>query len=105
MDTQEIESKVKETISKGAKSTKEAFEKVGNKIQDFTDKSVVKMEIRQLENKRDCKYEELGLKVSELLLQGAKITFNKTDEVEMVEELQKEIKDFTAKIAEKEKLL
>lgn len=105
MNSDEIETKVKEAISKGAKASKEAFEKAGTKIQNFTDKSVLKMEIRQLESKRDCKYEELGMKVSELLLKGAVINFDGKDDIQIVNSLQSEIQDFSDKISEKEKLL
>lgn len=105
MNTDEIETKVKEAISKGAKASKEAFEKAGTKIQNFTDKSVLKMEIRQLESKRDCKYEELGMKVSELLFKGAVINFDGEDDIQIVNSLQSEIQDFSDKISEKEKLL
>ena len=44
-----------------AQASKEALEKAGDKVQDFTDKSVTKIEIHKLETKRDCKYEEMGL--------------------------------------------
>ena len=102
MNSVELESKVKNAISKGAKVSKEAFEKAGNKIQNFTDKSVLKMEIRQLETKRDCKYEELGLKISELLLKGLKIDFEDNSDVEIVNGLQQEIIELSSKITEKE---
>ena len=102
MNSVELESKVKNAISKGAKASKEAFEKAGNKIQNFTDKSVLKMEIRQLETKRDCKYEELGLKISDLLLKGLKIDFEDNSDVEIVNGLQQEIIELSSKITEKE---
>ena len=102
MNSVELESKVKNAISKGAKASKEAFEKAGNKIQNFTDKSVLKMEIRQMETKRDCKYEELGLKISELLLKGLKIDFEDNSDVEIVNGLQQEIIELSSKITEKE---
>lgn len=102
MKGENLESKVKDAISKGAKASKEAFEKAGNKIQDFTDKSFLKIEIHQLETKRDCKYEELGLKISELLLKGMKIDFEDNSDVEIVNGLQQEIIELSSKISEKE---
>ncbi len=102
MDTNEIGNKVKDWFSKSSKSAKKAFEKAGDKVQDFTDKSVVKFEIHQIENKRDCKYEEMGLKLSQMLLQGAKITFENEDDVKIIEGLQEEIKGFSDQIRAKE---
>ncbi|MDD5929799.1 MAG: hypothetical protein PUC37_08350 [Spirochaetales bacterium] len=102
MKSAELETKVKDAISKGAKASKEAFEKAGNKIQNFTDKSVLKIEIRQLENKRDCKFEELGLKISELLLKGLKLDFEDNSDLEIVNGLQQEIIELSSKISEKE---
>lgn len=101
MNTEEIGNKVKEMFSKGAKASKNAFEKAGDKVQDFTDKSVVKIEIRQLENKRDCKYEELGLKLSQMLIEGAEITSSNQDDIQILNEIQEEIKNLSDKIREK----
>lgn len=101
MNTEEIGNKVKEMFSKGAKASKNAFEKAGDKVQDFTDKSVVKIEIRQLENRRDCKYEELGLKLSQMLIEGAEITSSNQDDIQILNEIQEEIKNLSDKIREK----
>ena len=61
MNMEDFGNKVKALFSKGVETSKEALEKAGDKVQDFTDKSVTKIEIHKLETKRDCKYEEMGL--------------------------------------------
>lgn len=102
MDIEELMNSAKKIVSKGAKASKNAFEKAGDKVQDFTDKSVVKLEKHQLETKRDCKYEELGLKISELLIQGAAISNITEKDTKIIEDIQKEIKELTDQIVEKE---
>lgn len=105
MNTEEIGNKVKEIFSKGAKASKEALEKAGDKVQDFTDKSVIKLEKHQLETKRDCKYEELGLKLSQMLIEGATISSSNPDDLEIINNIQEEIKNISDQIREKENLL
>lgn len=105
MNKGEIETKVKEMLSKGAKASKEAFEKASDKVQEFTDKSVIKLKKHQLETKLDCKYEELGLKISQLLLEGAEITFSNPEEIAIVNDIQKEILSLSQQIKEKEQNL
>jgi len=105
MNTEEIGNKVKDLFSKGAKASKEAFEKAGDKVQDFTDKSVIKVEKHQLETKRDCKYEELGLKLSQMLLEGASISSSNPEDVKILSDIQEEIKVLSDQIREKEDLL
>lgn len=105
MNKDEISTKAKELFSKGAKATKEALEKAGDKVQDFTDKSVIKVEKHQLETKRDCKYEEMGLKLSQMLIEGAVISSDNPDDLEIITNLQEEIKNLSDQIREKESLL
>ena len=44
MDSKEIESKVKEIGKKVAEVSKSAFDKASDKVQDFTDKSILKID-------------------------------------------------------------
>ena len=71
-------------------------------MQDFTDKSVVKVEKYQLEQKRDVKYEEMGLKISQMLLEGATRIFATPGDVEILNDMQEEIKELSDQIREKE---
>lgn len=105
MDSEEVGKKSKEELKKFAAASKKAFEKMGGNIQKFTDESVVKIERNQLEHKRAGKYEELGAKLSALLLAGVKI--EGADEAALNEllNIQKEIGEFTAQIEAKDELL
>lgn len=105
MDTEEMVNKAKKMFSKGAKASKNAFLKAGDKVQDFTDKSVIKLEKHQLETKRDCKYEEMGLKLSQLLLEGATINTSSEEDKKIIADIQDEILNLSEQIADKEKLL
>ena len=102
MNTENFFDKIKSVFSEGAKASKEAFEKAGDKVQNFTDKSVTKLEIHKLETKRDCKYEEMGLKLSQMLLEGATINCKNADDIKILNSIQEEIKILGEQIKEKE---
>lgn len=101
----DIEVKVRSWFSKKAKSSKVALEKAGDKVQEFADKNVVKMEKRQLQNQRNKKYRELGKKISIMLDAGTKITYKKEEDKNAVEAIQANIADITVQISEKDKEL
>ena len=105
MNMDEIGNKVKDIFSRGTKASREALEKAGDKVQDFTDKSVTKIEIHKLETKRDCKYEEMGLKLSQMLLEGASITCDNAEDIKILNGLQEEIKSLSEQIKNKEQEL
>ena len=105
MNIEEFGNKVKSIFSKGVESSKEVLEKAGDKVQDFTDKSVTKIEIHKLETKRDCKYEEMGLKLSQMLLEGASITCENVEDIRILNDIQEEIKNLAEQISEKERKL
>ena len=102
MDMEEFGNKVKDLFSRGTKASKEALERAGDKVQDFTDKIVTKIEIHKLETKRDCKYEEMGLKLSQMLLEGASITSSNPDDIRILNDIQEEIKNLGEQIKNKE---
>ena len=103
MELTELETKVKGWFSKSAKVSKQALEKAGDKVQDFTDKSVLKVEKKQLESKRERLYTDLGKKVSEMIAAGAVINSENEDDKKSVEDIQGEIIAATEQIAAKEK--
>ena len=105
MNMEELGSKMKDLFSRGTQASKEALEKAGDKVQDFTDKSVTKIEIHKLETQRDCKYEEMGLKLSQMLLEGASITSENADDIKILNDIQEEIKNISEQISEKEREL
>ena len=102
MNMEDLGNKVKALFSKGVESSKEALEKAGDKVQDFTDKSVTRIEIHKLETKRDCKYEEMGLKLSQMLLEGASITSSNPEDIKILNDIQEDIKQLAEQIKIKE---
>ena len=103
MDTNDFADKLKDFFSRGALASKNALNKAGEKVQSLSDKSVNKLELRQLENKRECKYEELGLKLSQMLLEGALVTSDNEDDKKILLNIQEEIKELTSLIVQKER--
>lgn len=105
MNIEELGNKVKDIFSRGTKASREALEKAGDKVQDFTDKSVTKIEIHKLETQRDCKYEEMGIKLSQMLLEGASITCDNAEDIRLLNDFQEEIKNLSEQIRLKEQEL
>ncbi len=105
MNMDEVKNKVKDLFTRGTQASKEALEKAGDKVQDFTDKSVTRIELHKLETKRDCKYEEMGLKLSQMLLQGASITCENVEDIKILNDIQEEIKNLSEQIRVKEQEL
>ena len=105
MNTEDLGNKVKDLFSRGTQASKEALERAGDKVQDFTDKSVTKIEIHKLETRRDCKYEEMGLKLSQMVLEGASITCENPEDIRILNDIQEEIKNLAEQISEKEREL
>lgn len=62
--------KMKGYVDKGVSVSKEAFGKAGGAVQNFSDKSVVRIEIKQLETKRKVQLDSLGEKVYALFGKG-----------------------------------
>ncbi|MBR1638568.1 MAG: hypothetical protein IJ688_04195 [Treponema sp.] len=102
MEKEELGNKIKELFSRGAKASKDVLDKAGEKVQDFSDKSVKKIEKHQLESKRDCKYEELGMKISQMLMEGALVKSDCEEDVSILLSIQDEIKELTDQIAKKD---
>lgn len=105
MDTQELKKRINQIFSKGAEASKEAFEKAGDKVQSFTDKSVTKIEKKQLENKLEVKYAALGKQIASILDSEDKIIIKDEETSEEVKKLQSEIIELLQKIKEKEALI
>lgn len=88
--------KAKEYLAKGAKASKDAFDKAGNKLQDFSDQSVIKLEIRKCQNDIEAVSKKLGdLAVKAFITEG-KTELSAADEA--VADLLQKIKDNNKKI-------
>lgn len=60
--------KMKSFFDKSVDASKSAFEKAGDAVQEFGDKSVTKIEIKKLETKLEKQYEKFGKFVYEFSL-------------------------------------
>ena len=83
MNIEELGTKVKDLFSRGTQASREALERAGDKVQDFTDKSVTKIEIQ-------------------MLLEGASITSSNAEDIKILNDIQEEIKNLGEQIKLKE---
>lgn len=99
--------KVKGAVDKGVEVSKDAFTKAGSAVQDFGDKSVLRIEIKQLESKIEKSMISLGNKAFESLsadpsvaisLENAEIS----EIVTQIKSYQKDIEQREAELNEKE---
>ncbi len=91
MNIQEISDKIFNLVDKGAEVSKDAFEKAGNKVQEFSDKSIVLLEKKQLEAKLNHKFEELGKAFYSLLNKKNKINFTSNEDEGEIKKIKAEI--------------
>ena len=103
MSKDEFKTKFKDALDKFVQSSKKAFGKAGNAVQDFSDKSVTRIEKKQFESKRDAQYTKLGKIVADALIENpsAKIDFSGEEILSMIED----IKTFSAEIKSREEVL
>ena len=67
MTGDEFVKKIKDGVEKIVKSSMDAFGKAGEAVQNFSDKSVVRIEKKQFEAKREEQYAKLGKIVADSL--------------------------------------
>ena len=90
--------KVKGALDKGLNASKKALGIAGEAVQDFSDKSVIRIEIHQLESKRDEQVKLLGdLAMSRFLAEG---TQTLSSDEEAVSAILEEVKKLDKDIAE-----
>ncbi|MCR4736066.1 MAG: hypothetical protein K5829_13800 [Treponema sp.] len=113
-DKNNVEDTLKNVISKSAEVSKDVFSKAGDAVQNFSDKSVLKFEIKQLDSKRNKMYTELGKIISELyntkdfdIKNTAAFSENEiiAEKLTSAVELQNQIKETSELISDKEKQL
>lgn len=73
--------KMKSYLDKGVEVSKEAVKTAGARVQDFGDKSMTLIEVRQLEGKIQHSLQQLGLRVYEMLSEDADKAVSADDEV------------------------
>ena len=96
-----MKTKLKNFISKSSDVTKSAFSKASNAVQKFSDKSVLKIEIKQMESKKEKLFTKIGKHLSSVL-SNENVDFmnlqNSNDE--KISTLIEEIKTFQAEIVQ-----
>ena len=98
MDKEEFKEKFKFGMEKVVESSKKALAQAGSAVQDFSDKSVIRIEIHQLESKRDEQVKLLGdLAMSRFLAEG---TQTLSSDEEAVSAILEEVKKLDKDIAE-----
>ena len=82
--------KIKHYLDKGVEASSEALSKAGEKVRDFSDKSVIKIEISKLEGKIQKKEQDLGAFVFDQLItqQKSRITKENTELVAILTEIE-----------------
>jgi len=98
-----IEETLKSFLSKSAEVSKNAFTKAGDAVQEFSDKSVVKLDKKKLEMQKSKKLSELGALAYDAFTKDNKSTFSSSDEAAKL--LIDELKVLDKQIEEKEELL
>jgi len=101
MDTDEMKTKLKNFISKSSDVTKSAFSKASNAVQKFSDKSVLKIEIKQMESKKEKLFTKIGKHLSSVLSNENVDLMNlQNSNDEKISTLLEEIKTFQAEIVQ-----
>ena len=101
MDTDEMKTKLKNFISKSSDVTKSAFSKASNAVQKFSDKSVLKIEIKQMESKKEKLFTKIGKHLSSVLAHENVDLMNlQNSNDEKITTLIEEIKTFQAEIVQ-----
>ena len=101
MDTDEMKTKLKNFISKSSDVTKSAFSKASNAVQKFSDKSVLKIEIKQMESKKEKHFTKIGKHLSSVLSNENVDLMNlQNSNDEKITTLVEEIKTFQAEIVQ-----
>lgn len=91
MDKDEIKEKLQSGLDKFLDSSKKALGKAGNAVQDFSDKSVIRIEKHQFEVKKDDQIKKLGNLALERFLNDSSATLSAGEDavVSILEEIRK----------------
>ena len=96
-----MKTKLKNFISKSSDVTKSAFSKASNAVQKFSDKSVLKIEIKQMESKKEKLFTKIGKHLSSVLSNENVDLMNlQNSNDEKISTLLEEIKTFQAEIVQ-----
>lgn len=79
MDKNEFKEKVRDGMDKFIESSKKVLGAAGNAVQDFSDKSVVRIEKSQFESKLHEQYRKFGEYVAGILVADSSASINTSD--------------------------
>ena len=103
MNTEELKEKFKQGVDKIVTSSKKAIGKAGVAMQDFSDKSVIRIEKHQLETKREAEYIRLGELVAARFLAEPSASVSASEDT--VASIIKEISRYNEEIKKREDTL
>ena len=96
-----MKTKLKNFISKSSDVTKSAFSKASNAVQKFSDKSVLKIEIKQMESKKEKLFTKIGKHLYSVLSNENVDLMNlQNSNDEKISTFVEEIKTFQAEIVQ-----
>lgn len=95
--------KMKEYLDKGVEVSKEALSKAGDVVQDFSDKSVTKIESHQLVSRQNKEYRALGQAVQKFFEENPTATLSADNSA--ISGIMDEIKRLEKEIAQREESL
>ena len=113
-NTSNIEETLKNVVTKSTEVSKDVFTKAGNAVQNFSDKSVLKIEIKQLQSKIQKLYTQMGSEMSSILnvkgfdLKDSQKGITKEgvqEGIKTILDFQKKINDYSSQIEKKQALL
>ena len=103
MNTEELKEKFKQGVDKIVTSSKKAIGKAGVAMQDFSDKSVIRIEKHQLETKLEAEYIRLGELVAARFLAEPSASVSASEDT--VASIIKEISRYNEEIKKREETL
>ena len=103
MNTEELKEKFKQGVDKVVTSSKKAIGKAGVAMQDFSDKSVIRIEKHQLETKLEAEYIRLGELVAARFLVEPSASVSASEDT--VASIIKEISRYNEEIKKREDTL
>ncbi|MBQ1629193.1 MAG: hypothetical protein II098_08575 [Treponema sp.] len=103
MDKEDLKAKFRSGMDKFVESSKKALSQAGNAVQDFSDKSVIRIEKHQLETKKDEQLKKLGSLAVEKFLNDDSAVLSASEEA--VVTILEEIRRLNTDIAEREEKL
>lgn len=113
MDIEQVKSKIKNIFNKTVEVSKNTFEKAGDAVQDFSDKTMIRIEKNQLDGKLNDAFAEFGIVIfnslSEKLtseeMNSVLETFVEGESLENAKQIIEKIQSYKKEIASKEELL